>query len=94
MANRAMFYYLKGRALNVTPNFNILAEEAFSKCLKLDPKLVEAWNELGECYWKKDDVEEARNCFAGALSQVNCINISHHHKIHLIDFFFQGRENF
>lgn len=69
VANRAMFYYLKGRALNVTPNFNILAEEAFSKCLKLDPKLVEAWNELGECYWKKDDVEEARNCFAGALSQ-------------------------
>ncbi|GLH11182.1 Tetratricopeptide repeat protein 5 [Gryllus bimaculatus] len=65
--NRAMYYYLKGRALNVTPNYNIQAEDVLSKAVKLDPKLVDAWNELGECYWKKDDIDGARNCFAGAL---------------------------
>ncbi|XP_068083092.1 tetratricopeptide repeat protein 5 [Anabrus simplex] len=65
--NRAMYYYLKGRALNITPHFDIQAEEILSKAVKLDPKLVEAWNELGECYWKKDNIEEAKNCFAGAL---------------------------
>lgn len=75
-ANRAMYYYLKGRALNVTPSYNIQAEEVLSKAVKLDPKLVEAWNELGECYWKKDDIEGARNCFAGALKhQKNKISL-------------------
>ncbi|XP_069686629.1 tetratricopeptide repeat protein 5-like [Periplaneta americana] len=65
--NRAMYLYLKGRALNVMPHHSKEAEEVLSRAVKLDPKLVEAWNELGECYWKKDDIEEAKNCFSGAL---------------------------
>ncbi|XP_071452469.1 tetratricopeptide repeat protein 5-like [Hetaerina americana] len=66
--NRAIFFYLKGKALNVKHNHDSRAEEALSKAVKLDPKLVDAWNELGECYWKKDDIIGAKTCFVGALS--------------------------
>lgn len=65
-----MYLYLKGRALNVMPQHSKEAEEVLSRAVKLDPKLVEAWNELGECYWKKDNFEEAKNCFSGALLHV------------------------
>ncbi|GFG36093.1 hypothetical protein Cfor_03666 [Coptotermes formosanus] len=65
--NRTMYLYLKGRALNVMPQHSKEAEELLSRAVKLDPKLVDAWNELGECYWKKDNIEEAKNCFYGAL---------------------------
>ena len=51
-----------------------MAQEALSKAVKLEPKLIEAWNCLGECYWKNGQVEAARNCFVGALSHVSyCI---------------------
>lgn len=64
---RAKYYYLKGRALNVVDRYVPQAEELLSKAVKLEPKLVEAWNELGECYWKNDDIQQAKNCFVGAL---------------------------
>ena len=38
--------------------------------MKLDPALVEAWNELGECYWKRGAVHDAQTCFEGAQRQV------------------------
>ncbi|KAF2901649.1 hypothetical protein ILUMI_04537 [Ignelater luminosus] len=66
--NRAKYNYLKGRALNVLPKYSKEAEDLLSKAVKLDPKLVEAWNELGECYWKNDNIKEAENCFARALN--------------------------
>lgn len=62
---------LRGRALNISPSFDSQAEEALSKAVKLDPKLVEAWNELGESYWKKGDIPAAKNCFVGALGHVS-----------------------
>ena len=62
---------LKGEVLNVLPNFDPIAEENLSKAVKLDPKLVGAWNQLGECYWKKGDVAAAKNCFSGALGHVS-----------------------
>ncbi|KAJ9577774.1 hypothetical protein L9F63_005656 [Diploptera punctata] len=65
--NKAAYLYMKGRALNVLPQHSSEAEEVLSRAVKLDPKLVDAWNELGESYWKKDDIEEAKNCFNGAL---------------------------
>ena len=42
-------------------------------CL-LEPNLVDAWIELGECYWKRGDVETAKTCFEGALSHVSNID--------------------
>ncbi|KAH0950598.1 hypothetical protein HN011_007901 [Eciton burchellii] len=65
--SRAKYYYLKGKALNVVDRFVPQAEELLSKAVKLEPKLIEAWNELGECYWKNDDIKQAKNCFVGAL---------------------------
>ncbi|XP_033217459.1 tetratricopeptide repeat protein 5-like [Belonocnema kinseyi] len=64
---RAKYYFLKGKALNVVDRHVPQAEELLSKAVKLEPKLIEAWNELGECYWKNDDIQQAKNCFTGAL---------------------------
>ena len=68
--NKAEFLMLKGKALNVLPDYNPTAQELLSKAVKLDPNLVEAWVQLGEVYWKNGDMEAAKNCFVGALSHV------------------------
>ncbi|XP_077275476.1 tetratricopeptide repeat protein 5 [Temnothorax americanus] len=65
--SRAKYYYLKGKALNVVGHVIPQAEELLSKAVKLEPKFIEAWNELGEYYWKNDDIKQAKNCFVGAL---------------------------
>ena len=67
---RAKYYFLKGKTLNVVDRHVPQAEELLSKAVKLEPKLIEAWNELGECYWKNDDIQQAKNCFTGALPHV------------------------
>ncbi|KAK3579170.1 hypothetical protein CHS0354_022707 [Potamilus streckersoni] len=66
--NKAEFCMLKGKVLNVQSHYDSQAEECLSKAIKLDPKLVEAWNNLGECYWKKGEIPSAKNCFTGALT--------------------------
>uniref|UniRef100_G3MP62 Tetratricopeptide repeat protein 5 OB fold domain-containing protein n=1 Tax=Amblyomma maculatum TaxID=34609 RepID=G3MP62_AMBMU len=65
--DRAMLQMLKGKALNVREDYDSEAHEALSKAVKFNPKLVEAWNELGECYWKQGHITKARNCFEGVL---------------------------
>ena len=69
--DRAMFLYLKGRLLNVTGDFNQQAEDCLSRSVKLNPNLVDAWNELGESYMRKHDWTTARTCFEGALQHDN-----------------------
>merc|ERR1712241_88573 len=80
-AKKAHRTYLKGRTLNVVPDHSPEAEQLLSKAVKLEPNLVDAWIELGECYWKRGDVETAKTCFEGALShgeicQLLCDNIT------------------
>lgn len=65
--DKAVFLYLKGRLLNLDGDFNQEAEGLLSRAVKLNPTLVEAWNELGESYWKKGDWVTAKTCFEGAL---------------------------
>ncbi|XP_004694753.1 PREDICTED: tetratricopeptide repeat protein 5 [Condylura cristata] len=65
---KAQVLMLTGKALNVTPDYSPKAEELLSKAVKLEPELVEAWNHLGEVYWKKGDVAAAHTCFSGALT--------------------------
>ncbi|XP_036303108.1 tetratricopeptide repeat protein 5 [Pipistrellus kuhlii] len=65
---KAQVLMLTGKALNVTPDYSPKAEELLSKAVKLEPELVEAWNQLGEVYWKKGDVAAAHTCFSGALT--------------------------
>ena len=67
-AKKAHRTYLKGRALNVIPDHCPEAEQLLSKAVKLEPNLVDAWIELGDCYWKRGDVDTAKTCFEGALS--------------------------
>ena len=67
---KAHYFYLCGKTLNVLPNYDPQAQEALSRAVKLDPLLVDAWNALGECLWKKGDIEAAKNCFTGALEHV------------------------
>ncbi|XP_066603128.1 tetratricopeptide repeat protein 5-like isoform X2 [Prorops nasuta] len=78
--SRAMYYYLKGKTFNVIERFNPQAEELLSKAIKLEPSLIEAWNELGECYWRNNNIQQAKNCFIGALphgrNKVSLRNIS------------------
>lgn len=69
--SKATYSMLRGRALNVLPVYNKEAESLLSKAVKLDPKLVDGWNHLGECYWKNKDVTSAKNCFIGALNHVS-----------------------
>lgn len=69
--SKSEFLLLRGRALNILPEFSPEAYDCLSKAVKLDPKLVEAWNHLGECYWKKRDIMNAKNCFTGALNYVS-----------------------
>lgn len=66
-SDKAMYLYLLGRALNVLPDANLEAEESLSKALKLNPGLISAWNELGECFWKRNKTRDAKNCFDNAL---------------------------
>lgn len=68
--HKAEFLLQKGRCLNVAPDFSADAEECLSRAVKLEPGLVEGWNTLGEQYWKKGDLMGAKNCFTGALQQV------------------------
>lgn len=42
--------------------------------MKFHPKLVEAWNELGTCFWKKGDIKAAKSCFESAIKEV-CFEI-------------------
>ncbi|KAH3772728.1 hypothetical protein DPMN_174072 [Dreissena polymorpha] len=62
---------LLGRILNVMPDYDAIAYGHLSKAVKLDPKLVDAWNQLGELYWKKGDINNAKNCFTGALTHAS-----------------------
>ena len=71
LEKKAYRTYLKGRVLNVAPDHCPEAEQLLSKAVKLEPNLVSAWIELGECYWKRGEVETAKTCFEGALSHVS-----------------------
>ena len=67
--DKATFFYLRGKALNVVQDYDPQALDCLSKAVKLDPGMVEAWNELGECYWKNKDIDAAKNCFTGAIAK-------------------------
>ena len=68
---KALTLYHRGRALNIRPDHCPEAEKLLSRAVKLDPTLVEAWNELGECYCKRNDIQTAKTCFEGAMKHVS-----------------------
>ncbi|KAL6884652.1 hypothetical protein ACP4OV_010588 [Aristida adscensionis] len=66
---RGVYEFLRGKILDVFPDYNKEAEDHLSKAVKLNPSLVDAWLCLGNCIWKKGDLAAAKNCFALALSK-------------------------
>eukprot|EP00039_Didymoeca_costata_P020007 m.339700 g.339700 ORF g.339700 m.339700 type:complete len:425 (+) comp18917_c0_seq1:187-1461(+) len=59
--------FLKGKSLNVLSSYQKECETLLAKAVKLDPQNIDAWNQLGECFWKKGDKDQAHTCFKGAL---------------------------
>ncbi|KAH7302738.1 hypothetical protein KP509_23G085400 [Ceratopteris richardii] len=68
-SRRALFEYLRGKALDVGSEYSKEAEDHLSKAVKLDPSLSDAWSCLGNCFWKKDDLIAAKNCFVLVLKK-------------------------
>ncbi|CAH2240370.1 tetratricopeptide repeat protein 5-like [Pararge aegeria] len=66
-AVRAEFLYMKGKCYNISSTYDSRAMQCLSKAVKLNPHLVNAWNELGECYLKNMNLQEAKASFEGAL---------------------------
>ncbi|XP_038891369.1 tetratricopeptide repeat protein 5-like [Benincasa hispida] len=66
---RAMYEYLRGKVLDVFPEYRKEAEDHLSKAVKLNPSLADAWLCLGNCIWKKGDLSSAKNCFTLALNK-------------------------
>ncbi len=62
-APKAQSLYRCGRVLD---DHSPIVEEDLLKSVKKEPSLVEAWNELGECYWKRSD-KKALSTFGSAL---------------------------
>ncbi|ERL92004.1 tetratricopeptide repeat protein 5 [Dendroctonus ponderosae] len=67
--NKPYYYYLKGKLLNISTTYSSEAESLLSKAIKLDPKIVDAWNELGESYFKANEFAKAQSCFEGGLRE-------------------------
>lgn len=66
---RAVYEYLRGKVLDVFPEYCKEAEDHLSKAVKLDPSLADAWLCLGNCLWKKGDLNGAKNCFSLSLKK-------------------------
>ncbi|XP_042884837.1 tetratricopeptide repeat protein 5-like isoform X2 [Penaeus japonicus] len=66
--SKGELYFLRGRVLNVMPEYSAEAEEELGKATRFN--LPDAWNELGECQYKKGDLSGAQTCFEKALKLV------------------------
>lgn len=49
--------FLRGKCMDFLPEYSKIAEENLSKSIKLMPTKNEAWDALGNVYWKKRDIE-------------------------------------
>jgi len=80
LISKSYLYYAKGFLLNIsTPepegssksgsgSSNKTPETCLQKSVKLDPTSVEAWNQLGEAYWRKNDLKQSLDCYEHAES--------------------------
>ncbi|KAF3837134.1 hypothetical protein F7725_004598 [Dissostichus mawsoni] len=86
LKHKVEFLLQKGRCLNVSPDFNAVAEECLSRAVKLEPGLVEGWNTLGE----HQNKVSLRN-LSMVLRQVPTVNSDVHNK-HVMDSVVLARE--
>jgi len=64
---KAEMLFLRGKCMDFLPEYSKIAEENLSKSIKLMPTKNEAWDALGNVYWKKRDIEQSKKCFEGSL---------------------------
>ncbi|KAF0687131.1 Aste57867_21102 [Aphanomyces stellatus] len=64
---KAAASYIKGKALDAFPEYNSSSEALLSQAAKLDPCNLDIWVSLGNCFWKKGDLNSAKNCFENCL---------------------------
>ena len=69
LCHKTAYLLQLGKVYNVMPEYNEKCEEYLSKVVKRDPTLIDAWNNLGETFWKKRDFLSAKDCFIGSLKQ-------------------------
>lgn len=65
----AMYWYLRGTMNNCSPNHMQIGMDALRRAIEIDPKFVDAWNQLGECYWSRMELDLAKQCFESALQK-------------------------
>jgi len=66
---KTSYLFYMGKTLNVMPDYSQECEEYLSKVVKRDPSHIDAWNMLGEAFWKKGNITAAKDCFEGALKR-------------------------
>lgn len=79
-SQKAYYHFIRGQFYNFLPNYCPIAESNLTQAVKWDPKLVKAWNRLGECVWKRDDLNTARFCFETALNFVSLFDMVQLHR--------------
>ncbi|KAK9497923.1 hypothetical protein O3M35_003821 [Rhynocoris fuscipes] len=65
--NKLLYWYKLGQLYSLSSKTKSKSIEPLSKAVKLDPTLVDVWNELGEGYWHNNEAELAQKCFENAL---------------------------
>jgi len=56
---KGTIYYLRGKVLDIKPEYEKEAEESLSKSIKLNPFSWKTWDVLGHILWKKKNYEAA-----------------------------------
>ncbi|KAH9120919.1 hypothetical protein LEN26_010910 [Aphanomyces euteiches] len=64
---KATASYIKGKALDAFPEYSASSEVLLSQAAKLDPCNLDVWVSLGNCFWKKGDMQSAKSCFENCL---------------------------
>ena len=70
---KATIFYLRGKVLDINPDYNKQAEEALSNSIKLNPYSWKTWDVLGHMLWKKQNYTRALESYEEALEKVNYI---------------------
>lgn len=68
LGGRVRRLVLIGKTLNILFENDIRTFETLTRAIKLEPSAYDAWNYLGEYYWKSKDFEMCRNCFERSLA--------------------------
>lgn len=76
-ADRARAFFLRGRLQEATADASsdegaaslTHAEEALKKAAKLNPAHDGAWNCLGQLFWKRGNLDGAKNCYQAVLKR-------------------------